>query len=76
MCVTVDHHGPLDKLIGTLQEMVPRDHAGVVNQDGHLANLFADSLCCRVDIFSLAHIAGVRVNLQAAMGQRIFFSIY
>lgn len=74
--MTVDHHGPLDKLIGTLQEMVPGDHAGIVNQDRHLANLFADPLRCRVDIFSFAHITGVRVNLQVAMGQRIFFSIY
>lgn len=55
--------------------MVPRDHTGIVNQDRHLANLLADPLGCRVDIFSFAHITGVCVNLQVAMGQRIFFSI-
>lgn len=75
MRVTVDHHGPLNQLIRTLQKVVPGDHASIVNQDGNLSNLFADPLCCCVDIFSFAHITGVRVNLQAAMGQRIFLSV-
>jgi len=73
--MTVDHHGPLNKLIGTLQKMVPGDHTGIVNQDGHLANLLADPLRRRVDVFSFAHVTGVCVNLQAAVGQRVFLSI-
>lgn len=73
--MTVDHHGPLNKLVRTLQKMVPRDHTSIVNQDRHLANLLADPLSCQVDVFSLAHITGVRVNLQVAGGQCIFLSI-
>lgn len=73
--MTVNHHGPLNKLIRTLQKMVPGDHTSIVNQDRHLANLLADPLSCQVDILSFAHITGVRVNLQVAMGQHILLSI-
>lgn len=73
--MTVDHHGPLNKLIRTLQKMVPGDHTSIVNQDRHLTNLLADPLSCQVDIFSFAHVTGICVYLQVATGQCIFFSI-
>lgn len=75
VCVTVDHHGPLNKLIRTFEEVVPRHHPSIVNQDGNLADFLAHPLRCGVDIFPFAHITGVGVNLQIARGHNFLFSI-
>lgn len=65
--MAVHHHGPLNQLIRTFQEMMARDHASIINQDGDVTNFFADSLSGRVDILPFAHIASVRMDLQVVV---------
>lgn len=73
--MAIDHHGSLNELIRTFQEVVPGDHAGVVDQDRDLANLLADPFCRQVDVLPLPHIAGVGENLQVTVGQDLFLAV-
>lgn len=75
VCVAVDHHGPLNELIRTLQKVMPRDHASVIDQDRDLTNLFADPFGRQVDILPLSHITGVSKNLQVTVGQDFFLTV-
>lgn len=75
VCVAIDHHGSLNELIRTFQEVVPRDHAGVIDQDRDLANLLADPFRRQVDILPLSHITGVGKHLQVTVGQDFFLAI-
>jgi len=61
--VAVDHHGALDQLVGTLQQVVARHHAGVVDQYVHIAHLAADAIRRAVHALPLAHVAQVREHL-------------
>lgn len=73
--MAIDHHGPLNELIRTFQEVMPGDHTGIIDQDRDLANLLADPLCRQVDILPLSHIAGVGKDLQVTVGQDLFLTV-
>lgn len=60
VCVAIDHHGSLNELIGTFQEVMPRHHAGIIDQDGDLASFLPDPFRCQVSVLPLSHITGVR----------------
>lgn len=75
VCVAIDHHGSLNELIRTFQEVMPRDHTGIIDQDWDLANLLADPFGCQVDILPLSHITGIGKNLQVTVRQNFFLTI-
>lgn len=60
----VDHHGPLDEFIGTLEQVLPRNHAGVVDEQVHVSDLAANALCGGVHTLAVPHITHVRVDLR------------
>lgn len=64
VCMTVDHHGALDQLIGTLQEVMARDDAGVVDQYVYLSHLSADLLSRGIHTLTLPHITHIGVDLR------------
>lgn len=68
VCVTVDHHGALDQLVGTLQEVVAGDDAGVVDQYVHLSHLPAHLLGGGIHTLPLAHVAHIGVDLWLERG--------
>lgn len=68
VCMTVDHHGALDQLIGTLQKVMARDDAGVVDQYVHLSHLSAHLLSCGIHTLPLSHITHVGVDLWLERG--------
>ena len=75
MCVAIDHHGSLNELIGTFQEVMPRHHTGVIDQDRDLTDFLPDPFRCQVDVLPLSHITGVGKNLQVTVGQNFFLTI-
>lgn len=64
VCMTVDHHGALDQFIWTLQKVVARDDAGVVDQYVHLSHLLAHLLGCGIDALPLSHVTHIGVDLR------------
>lgn len=62
--MTVDHHGPLDQLVGTLQEVMARDDAGVVDEYVHLSHLPAHLLRCGIHTLALPYITHIGVDLR------------
>lgn len=64
VCVAVDHHGALDQLIGTLQKVMARDDAGVVDQYVHLSHLSTHLLGCRIHTLPLSHVTHIGVDLR------------
>lgn len=68
VCVAVDHHGAFDQLIGTLQERMPGDHAGVVDQYVHLAHFAAYLLGGGVHALPIPHVTHIGVDLRLRWG--------
>lgn len=64
VCVAVDHHGPLDELVRTLQQVLSRNHTRVVDQQVHIAHLASHTLGCRVHALALPHVTHVCVDLR------------
>lgn len=62
--MTVDHHGPLDQLVGTLQEVMARDDAGVVDEYVHLSHLPTHLLRCGIHTLALPYITHIGVDLR------------
>lgn len=72
VCVTVDHHGALDQLVGTLQEVMARDDAGVVDQYVHLSHLSPHLLGCGIHTLPLPHITHIGVDLRLERGDLLY----
>lgn len=66
--MAVDHHGAFDQLVGALQERMPGDHAGIVDQYVHLAHFAADLLGGGVHALPLSHVAHIGVDLWLRRG--------
>lgn len=64
VCMAVHHHGPLDQLIGALQQVVAGHNTSVVDQQVHFTDLSAYFLCCGIHALPLAHINHVRIHLR------------
>lgn len=64
VCMAVHHHGPLDQLIGALQQMVAGHNTSVVDQQVHFTDFSADFLCCGIHALPLAHINHIRIHLR------------
>lgn len=61
--MTVDHHGPLDQLIGALQKVMSRDDASVVDEYVDFSHLSTHLLSCGIHTLALSHIAHIGVDL-------------
>jgi len=70
--VTVDLHGPLDQLVGTVQHALSRHHAGVVHQDAHVAaQVPAHRLGAAVHLLAVGHVHRVRMRLAAHVAHQL-----
>ncbi len=62
--MAVDHHSPLDKLIGALEKMTSGHNSSIINQQVDVAHLFAHLLCSRIHTLTFTDVANIGVNFR------------